>query len=136
MIEGLLPRKFEANNPEENIILTEEQEVSEMYFINRGIVGIGFTQLRYDGISPYKIIKRYSKGQVFADHPTFNNTRSKFVYIAIEDMHGFALPRKYIKHHLQPKFPEEIVRIKSMSSKWFEILIQRPIKKAKDTYIK
>ena len=84
-----------------------------MYFIKRGIVGIGFTQLRYDGISPIKIITRYSKGQVFADHPTFNNKRSKFVYMAVEDMHGYALPRKYIKRYLEPQFHEEIVAIKS-----------------------
>ena len=39
---GLKPRKFFARK-DENIIYEEEEEVSEMYFIINGDVGIGYT---------------------------------------------------------------------------------------------
>jgi hypothetical protein len=38
---GLRPRKYDKND-EEKLILDEEDEVREMYFIESGIVGIGF----------------------------------------------------------------------------------------------
>lgn len=54
-----------------------------MYFISRGKIGIGFSRLRYDGVSPHKIVKYYSKGQMFADHYVFNKQRCKFVYVVV-----------------------------------------------------
>ena len=38
---GLRPRKYDTSE-EERLILDEEDEVSEMYFVQEGIVGIGF----------------------------------------------------------------------------------------------
>ena len=38
---GLKPRKFDTSE-EERLILDEEDDVSEMYFITEGIVGIGY----------------------------------------------------------------------------------------------
>jgi hypothetical protein len=38
---GLKPRKFEAND-DEKLIYDEEDEVSEMYLILEGTVGIGY----------------------------------------------------------------------------------------------
>jgi hypothetical protein len=38
---GLMPRQF-SDRPDENIILDEEEEVLEMYFIVSGSVGIGY----------------------------------------------------------------------------------------------
>ena len=36
-----MPRKFEATE-EDQIIYDEEDEVTEMYFITEGIIGVGF----------------------------------------------------------------------------------------------
>jgi hypothetical protein len=38
---GFMPRKFEATE-EDQIIYDEEDEVTEMYFITEGIIGVGF----------------------------------------------------------------------------------------------
>lgn len=38
---GLRPRKYDRSE-EERLILDEEDEVSEMYFIQEGIIGIGY----------------------------------------------------------------------------------------------
>jgi len=38
-----MPRKFEAENNEDKIIYDEEEEVTEMYFITDGCIGIGFS---------------------------------------------------------------------------------------------
>ena len=37
---GLMPRKFDAQDPVDRIVYEEDQEVAEMYFINEGKVGI------------------------------------------------------------------------------------------------
>lgn len=37
---GLMPRKFDKYDNLDKIILEENQEVSEMYFIKEGIVGV------------------------------------------------------------------------------------------------
>ena len=40
---GMAPRLFEA---EEKILYDEDQEVAEMYFVEEGFIGIGFTLLQ------------------------------------------------------------------------------------------
>ena len=42
---GLVPRMFEesGNFPDEMIIYEEDQEVSEMYLVTDGIIGVGFS---------------------------------------------------------------------------------------------
>lgn len=41
LVFGLRPRKYDTSE-EEKLILDEEDEVREMYFLEAGIVGIGF----------------------------------------------------------------------------------------------
>lgn len=41
---GFLPRQFLAND-EDRIIFDENQEVAELYFIQEGFIGIGFSLL-------------------------------------------------------------------------------------------
>ena len=38
--KGLMPRLFIADHPSDKVIYEEDQEVSEMYFINQGFIGI------------------------------------------------------------------------------------------------
>ena len=40
---ALMPRRFDALDPLDRVILEEEQEVSEMYFVTKGFIGTGFT---------------------------------------------------------------------------------------------
>ena len=36
---GLMPRFFDSNHPQDKVLYEEDQEVPEMYFINKGILG-------------------------------------------------------------------------------------------------
>ena len=47
--QGFLPRRFQ-DNIYDHIIYDEDQEVDEMYFIQEGFIGIGYT-LVSSGIS-------------------------------------------------------------------------------------
>ena len=38
---GMMPRFFESSNLADRVIFDEDMEVCEMYFIRRGVVGIG-----------------------------------------------------------------------------------------------
>ena len=42
---GFLPRKFDSQDDGDKVIYDEDQEVSEIYFIQEGFIGIGFTLL-------------------------------------------------------------------------------------------
>lgn len=42
---GFLPRKFDSEDDGDKVIYDEDQEVSEIYFIQEGFIGIGFTLL-------------------------------------------------------------------------------------------
>lgn len=55
--QGFLPRRF-LDNIYDHIIYDEDQEVDEMYFIQEGFIGIGYTNM-YSGIAnqPYKMAK-------------------------------------------------------------------------------
>jgi hypothetical protein len=38
-----LPRKFDSEDDNDKVIYDEDQEVSEIYFIQEGFIGIGFS---------------------------------------------------------------------------------------------
>ena len=38
-----MPRKFDHNDEEDKIIYDEEDEVSEMYFMQDGVIGVCFS---------------------------------------------------------------------------------------------
>jgi len=42
MANGMKPRRFLADDAEDSLLYEEEQEVSEMFFITEGFIGIGF----------------------------------------------------------------------------------------------
>jgi hypothetical protein len=80
---GLKPRIFPLQE-DYNIIYEEETEVSEMYFITKGSVGIGFSKyLQQAREYPYEIV--IIKGiydQIGAYYTTWN-LPSEFVYVAV-----------------------------------------------------
>ena len=42
--KGMMPRRFQADHPNDRIIYEEDQEVAEMYFVQSGFIGIAVNQ--------------------------------------------------------------------------------------------
>lgn len=117
------------------MIYIEDHEVSEMYFIIKGVVGIGFTTLRFNNKEPYKICQKLGQGNSIGDHYVFNNQRSKYIYIAFKNVQSMALSRRYIKEHLVERFHDQVMNIKSKSSSLYNLLINTPMSNEKRQYM-
>ena len=53
---GLVPRWFDSTNDKEKMIFKEEQEITEILFVQRGTVGIGFSRLTFEDTEPFKLV--------------------------------------------------------------------------------
>ena len=71
-----LPRRFKDDDYD-HIIYDEDQEVDEMYFIQEGFIGIGYTTLS-SGITNqhYKMVKKQRNQQLICDHYVINKRKS------------------------------------------------------------
>jgi len=45
LARGLMPRRFDADDPNDKIIYEENQEVAELYFVMQGFIGYAVNQL-------------------------------------------------------------------------------------------
>jgi len=102
---GLMPRRFEPTE-EDKIIYDEEDEVPEMYFVIDGFVGIGYSMVA-NGLTSkqLKIGKKVKADCIICDHYVVSKLRSEFVYIALKEVHSFALTRKFLHKEIFPKYP-------------------------------
>lgn len=80
---GLRPRKFDTSE-EERLVLDEEDDVSEMYFIQEGIVGIGY-YLMTQGLSKKQFkLGIYMKANSFiCDYYVCFNKKSEFIFMVV-----------------------------------------------------
>lgn len=114
---GFMPRKFDCNNKDDCIIYDEEEDVTEMYFILHGIIGIGFS-LNSSGITKknFYISKKEQGPYVICDHYVVNNKKSEFIYMAIDiDIDCLALSKKFLNTKVFPKYPEIAFKIRQDS---------------------
>ena len=80
--KGFRPRRF-LSTPGQNVIYDEEGEVEEMYMINSGTVGIGFTNyLEPIDEEPYKLLYFLTQYAYIGAYYVLHNYRSEFLYIA------------------------------------------------------
>ena len=65
-----MPRQFDQ---EERVLYDEDQEVAEMYFVEEGFIGIGFS-IMGNGINGrnYMISKKQQGRQLICDHYVVN----------------------------------------------------------------
>jgi hypothetical protein len=98
MSRGMVPRFFLAEDPEDSIIYEEEQEVSEMFFIIDGFVGVGFQVSGLPGLRKNSIFygKKQAGNQLLCDHYVINKSRSNFLYVAIKDTNGYGISKSYL----------------------------------------
>ncbi|CDW72458.1 cation channel family protein [Stylonychia lemnae] len=112
---GLKPRKFETND-DEKLIYDEEDEVSEMYFIQEGTVGIGY-YLFSQGLSKkqYKLGIFMKDNSFICDYYVCNNKKSEFIFIAVSEVKAFALSKRFLLHNIFEKYPDIASEIKEQS---------------------
>ena len=71
-----MPRKFEHLDDQDKILYDEEEDVTEMYFIIEGIVGVGFNLMSNGIKNKSLIISKELKGEknqtIVADHYVVN----------------------------------------------------------------
>ena len=102
-----MPRRFEAISDEDRIIYDEEQEVEEMYFVSKGIVGIGFSLIATSCTRNHIIAKEIKGAQIIGDHYTVNDQKSQFIYMAIKrDVCAFALSKMFLLNDIFPKYDD------------------------------
>lgn len=75
-----MPRKFEATDVDK-IIYDEEEDVTEMYFITEGIVGVGFNLISNGFNNKSMVIAKKLLGgeknqTIVADHYVINSCKS------------------------------------------------------------
>ena len=116
---GFLPRHFSPND-DDRIIYDEEQDVSEMYFVEEGIIGIafslianGFAQANYSigkrlisGLNP-TACHNQQQNHLICDHYVLNNCKCQFIYMALDrEVRAFALVKSHLHEEVFPKYPE------------------------------
>ena len=94
---GFMPRRFEYDE-EEKFIYDEEDEVSEMYFILEGTVGIGY-YLFSQGLSKkqYKLGIFMKENSFICDYYVCHNRKSEFIFLAVQEVHAFALSKRFLQ---------------------------------------
>tara|TARA_B110000285_G_C15112535_1_gene612012 strand:+ start:1526 stop:2086 length:561 start_codon:yes stop_codon:yes gene_type:complete len=109
---GLRPRKYDRSE-EERLILDEEDEVSEMYFIQEGIIGIGY-YLMTQGLSKKQFkLGIYMKANSFiCDYYVCFNKKSEFIFMVVQEVKAFSLSKKFLLQKIFPKYPHIAATIK------------------------
>jgi potassium voltage-gated channel Eag-related subfamily H protein 8 len=112
---GIKPRCF-SHETSQRLIYDEEDEVSEMYFIMGGTVGIGY-YLFSQGLSKEQIkIGIFMKENTFiCDYNVCNNKKNEFVILAVQEVKAFALSKKFLVGKIFHKYPEIGQEIKEQS---------------------
>lgn len=107
------PSKF-SKTPEDRLILDEDDEVTDMYFLTEGKVGIGY-YLMSQGLSNdeshYFGIK-LEKHSFICDYYVCFNKKSEFIYMAIENISSYSISKKFLNDEIFPRYPKIANKIK------------------------
>jgi hypothetical protein len=122
-----MPRKFEPIE-DDKIIYDEEDEVSEMYFILEGTIGIGYSLIS-NGFSKKepKIAKKIKAEYLICDHYLVNGMKSQFIYTVVKEVKCFALTKKFLLKEIFPKYPDIASSIKAEALLRYKRNIHTPI---------
>ena len=101
--KGLQPRTFGSSGIDK-YIYHEDQEVSEMYFVLKGYVGIGINiHNKSDGSNPYKLAYNQIGSQIICDYYIITKRKANFNYICLDTIHAYSISRKYWHDYLFKK---------------------------------
>lgn len=112
---GLQPAKFDTSDYDK-LVLDEEDEVTNMYFIQEGIVGIGY-YLMTQGLSSkyYHLEIKEGQNKCICDYYVCFNKKSEFIYMAIEDVKAITLSKEFLVDYIFQKYPLIAYKIKEGS---------------------
>ena len=82
MCYGLLPRFYSSHEDQERVIYDENDEVSEIIFIQTGEVGVGFKLMNPLSDNRYELTSNLTQKTYFADYYVLFDVKSEFCYIA------------------------------------------------------
>ena len=131
-----MPRLFLANDPLDSIIYEEGQEVSEMYFMLNGLVGIAFNSYSssvQDG--QLQVGQRQQRSQLICDYYVLSNQKALFSYVALQDTRGFCLQADFLNESILPNYRDYSAQIIENSKKYYMTRIYNPMMKVKREYI-
>ena len=132
---GLRPRKYDKSD-EEKLILDEEDEVREMYFIESGIVGIGFYLLT-QGLSKkqYKLGTFMRSKSIICDYYVCFNKKSEFIFMVLQEVKAYSISKKFLQDEIFPKYPVEELWIKRGSFDRYKRAIRSRLLKYRSEHI-
>jgi hypothetical protein len=120
---GFMPRQF-CNTPDDRVILTEEGDVTEIYFLLQGEWAIGYKSFQNDhnnlimaieendGSTPIDMLKKgvlTAKKNInygyIGDYYVLASKRSQFYYYAVTQVESFALTKQFMFKKIFKMFP-------------------------------
>lgn len=120
-------------------------QVCEMYIIESGMVGIGYSKLNIDEMVdeyldklPFLIALRRSGSQVVCDHYVLSGKRSNFTYMALSEVESFCLRAHYLQSVFEQRFKYGEYRnfLSSLCFYHYNTSIYKPIIRHRDKYVK
>jgi len=104
------------------IIYDEEEDVSEIYFILEGVVGIAFslsadlTGKQYSIGKQLKSFTNTTRSHIVCDHYVTNQCKSQFIYLAVDtEVKCLALLGNHLHENVFPKYPDIMKKLQSDS---------------------
>ena len=125
---GLRPAKFDVS-PEDKLILDEEDEVSDMYFITNGKVGIGFYTMT-QGLSKdqaHHLGITLDKHNYICDYYICFNLKSEFIFMAVEPVSAYSLSKKFLLNEIFIRHPKIVNKIKEISKTRYLLNVRREL---------
>jgi hypothetical protein len=112
---GFMPRNFDpAEEDGGEVIFDVEDEVSELYFIMGGKVGVGYRPPSiHMGKKPYVTAKIFKENFIICEYYVIFNKRSEFVFHALTNAKGFAISKKFLLKSIFPKYPAIAAQMKA-----------------------
>lgn len=93
---GFKPAKFE-DTEHDRLILDEENEVDDIYFIQKGQVGIGYYMMtRTLSTKQFKVAVNRKENSYICDYYVLFNKKSEFIYIALSNVESISLSKKFL----------------------------------------
>ena len=107
LVVNLIPRKFFSEDNEDKYIYSEGMQVQEMYFVQEGLVTIGYTMLGQSIHKSQVVIAKRQKGiQLICDYYVLHQKKSNFVYTAKWDTQCFSLNKSVFHDNVFVKYAD------------------------------
>lgn len=151
---------MEATGGSDSLIYDEEDDVQEMYFVQEGVIGIGYYYYQ-QGLSQGGVDSRMTggvklgmfihEGAFICDYYVCCDRKSEFVYVAasggtggsergrsskVKAVTGLCLSKKFLHKEIFPKYPEEAQEIKTQSLVRYRESVRKRLQKHREMHLK